>query len=501
MGIAVLDVGTSSMRGIFYNDKGQKKFTKQISYSPLYMGEVKVEQEPAVWDNAMAQIMCACAKEAEEEKEEIKAISLTSQRSSLIPVGEDGNPLGNAIMWQDKRNLELIDELTPYRDRIAKLTGSRPNPVFSGPKMLWMQKHEPVRYQKAMRLVVIPDYLIYQMTGSWVTDATYASRSLLMNLYSRQWDEELLALFQVEKKKLLTIIQPGSIAGKVSREWSERTGIKQGTPVVSAGGDQQCAALGMGVIKTGSIEVSAGTGAFILAASDKIPAGLRDDVICNASALPGEYILESSIPTCASVFNWLLRLCYGLNEENRELVYRQVNQEIEQSLLVGDVPFVFPFFQGRGTPDWNSSARGAIQHLSLGTSRGDLARAVLEGLVCELALNMEVLEGYIGCGDSLYLCGGLANSSVFCRILSGICQRRVCVYQDNEATAIGAFISAAVAMGLYDGYFQAFCQTREGQQVQEIQADQELIEKYSSKKEQYQELYKALYGVDRGKVR
>lgn len=501
MGIAVLDVGTSSMRGILYTNQGEKRFTRQISYSPLYLGEGCVEQEPAVWDNAMTQIMRACAKRAEEEREEIDAIALTAQRSSVIPMDKDGYPLGNAVMWQDKRNLGVVEELACSREQIARLTGSRPNPVFSGPKMLWIKRNEPERYQRAAHLAVIPDFLLYQITGTWVTDATYASRSLLMNLYSRQWDEEMLALLEVEKEKLSAIIQPGSIAGKVSRMWSRKTGIKQGTPVVSAGGDQQCAALGMGVIKTGSMEVSVGTGAFILAASARVPAGLRDDVICNASAIPGEYILESSIPACASVFNWVLRLCYGLRDDNREEVYRQVNREMEQSMQTSEAPLVLPFFQGRGTPDFNSSARGTIQQLSLGTGRGDLARAVLEGIACELALNMEILEGYTGRGDSLYLCGGLANSPVFCRILSAICQRRVSVYQDNEATAVGAFISAAVAMGFYDHYLQAFSQARKGQSVQEIQADPVLTENYRSKKEQYQELYKALYGADRRKDR
>lgn len=501
MGIAVLDVGTSSMRGILYNDKGQKRFTRQISYSPLYLGEGRVEQEPAVWDTAMTQAMRACAQKAEEEKEDIKAIALTAQRSSLILMGEDGKPLGNAVMWQDRRNLGLLDELMPYQERIAELTGSRLNTVFSGPKMLWMKKNEPERYQKAVHLAVIPDFLIYQMTGIWVTDATYASRSLLMNLYTRQWDEELLALFQIEKEKLSVIIQPGTIAGTVSRDWSEKTGIRQGTPVVSAGGDQQCAALGMGVLQTGSLEVSVGTGAFVLAASAEVPKGLRADVICNASAIPGEYILESSIPACASVFNWILRLCYGLNEENRESVYCLVNQEMEQSLLKAEVPIVLPFFQGRGTPDWNSSARGCIQQLSLGTGRGDLARAVFEGLACELALNMDVLEGYTDRGEYLHLCGGLANSLVFCRILSGICNRQVRVYPDNEATAIGAFVSAAVALGLYTDYRSAYAQARSGQPAKEIQAEQGMMKNYHGKKEQYQELYQAIYKADRRKDR
>ena len=231
------------------------------------------------------------------------------------------------------------------------------------------------------------------------------------------------------------------MAGTVSRDCAARTGLMEGTPVISAGGDQQCAALGMGILNRGDLEVSAGTGAYIIAASGEVPPGLQPDVICNASAVPGEYILESSILSCASVFNWFLRIGYGMTEENRKEAYAAANEEIRQSLAKEDAPMLLPFFQGRGTPDWNSRAKGCLNNLTLGTTRGDIARSIMEGLGYEIEANIDAIKRYTGSAGQIALCGGLANSDVFCRILAGICGRGIDTYLDNEATAIGAWLS------------------------------------------------------------
>lgn len=493
MGIVVLDVGTSSMRGIFYSNEGKKCFTNQISYSPVYLEGDRAEQDPEDWRRAMRENLKACRQWAEGCGEQIEAISLTSQRSSVIPVDEAGKPAAPAIMWQDKRVTELAKKLSPYNSRIFELTGSQLNPVFSGLKMAWIRACAPELYKKARRLVVIPDYLIHEMTGSWVSDATYGSRSLLMNLRTRAWDRELLELFGVEEEKLCPIIEPGSVAGYVKKQWAEETGLPVGIPVISAGGDQQCAALGMGVIRQGAIEISAGTGAYIIAASDRIPEQMGEDVTCNASAIPGAYILESSVLSCASAFNWLLRLCYGMREDNRSQVYELVNREMEESLKREDSLAVLPFFQGRGTPDWNSSARGVFHNMTLGTRREDMARALLEGLGYEIAANVDTIRSYVGPEGPLYACGGLVNSPVFRRILAGACGCMVRTYQDQEAAGIGGWMSAAVALGIFGNYEEAFAKAREDSPFEGVQAEEALVKRCKAGKEAYERLYEKLY--------
>lgn len=491
MSIIVVDVGTSSLRSILYSDEGRKLFTSQIEYSPTYLENDWVEEDPAHWTGSMEKTIAAAVEFANQENLTVSAVSITSQRSSVIPIGEDDQPLCHAIMWQDKRVLGIIRELQPYNDRVFSLCGSRLNPVFSGSKMAWLHRNRPDLYDKAKRLVVIPDLLVHTLTGQWLTDATYGSRSLLMNLKTRQWDEELLQIFGVDREKLNEIREPGSIVGHTTAEYEAKTGLKAGTPVISAGGDQQCAALGLGVVKEGILEVSVGTGAYIIAASDQVPQGLKQDVICNASAIPGAYVLESSIPTCASAFNWLLRICYGMNESNKKDVLKLVNQEIEESMNKRSDVLILPHFQGRGTPDWNSHARGSIHNLNLGTTRGDIARAMFEGLCMEINANVSAIRKYIQGAESIYACGGLANSPSFTQLLSNFTELPIQVFEDTESTGLGAWMSGAVATGLYPDYEAAFRAAREKDALKQICVDTAALEPCAEKKKAYAAAYQA----------
>lgn len=202
MNVLVIDVGTSSMRGILFEHQGKCLTEKQEFYQATYLENSWVEQNPADWENALYSILKQSVAEAENMGEKIDAISITSQRSSVIPVDENIRPLSNAIMWQDKRTNYICESMENLNDKVFSLCGSRVNPVFSGSKMMWIREERPEIYAKTYKFMVIPDYLIYLMTGRICTDYTYGSRSLLMNIRTHEWDDELLEIFHVEKEKL-----------------------------------------------------------------------------------------------------------------------------------------------------------------------------------------------------------------------------------------------------------------------------------------------------------
>lgn len=303
MRILVLDVGTSSMRGTVMDARGTPLHVDQIKYHPDYSGADTVTQDPAVWVEAMKRLCRSAAAEGA-----VDAVALTAQRSSVIPLGPNGAPLCDAIMWQDSRNRSLCDGLEGYQELVRHRCGVGISTAFSGGKMLWFRRNRPDLHRHLRRFVVIPDYLIWHMTGEYVTDHTYGSRSMLMDLRSRQWDDQLLALFEVEKGQLCRLIPPSSIAGCVTPSFAAASGLAVGIPVITCGGDQQCAALGQGIIRPGSISVNLGTGAYLAAAAEQVPERLPEEVLCNASAIPGQYILESSILTCGAALDWLLGL-------------------------------------------------------------------------------------------------------------------------------------------------------------------------------------------------
>lgn len=151
---------------------------------------------------------------------------------------------------------------------------------------------------------------MYHMTGNFFTDYTYGSRSLLMNLKSCSWDERLLELMEIDKEKLCELKAPGSIMGSTTKKFAEETGILEGVPVISAGGDQQCGMLGQGVVEHGDVSLTLGTGGFLLTACREIPQHLDWDVVCNASSVSGEYILEVSMLTCTLAMEWFKQNFY-----------------------------------------------------------------------------------------------------------------------------------------------------------------------------------------------
>ena len=228
MNVLVIDVGTSSMRGILFDHQGKCLTVKQEFYQATYLENSWVEQNPADWENALYSILKQSVAEAENMGEKIDAISITSQRSSVIPVDENIRPLSNAIMWQDKRTNHICESMEHLNDKVFSLCGSRINPVFSGSKMMWIREERPEIYAKTYKFMVIPDYLIYLMTGRICTDYTYGSRSLLMNIRTHEWDDELLEIFHVEKEKLCELTEVGSVCGHTTKAFAEITGGNPG---------------------------------------------------------------------------------------------------------------------------------------------------------------------------------------------------------------------------------------------------------------------------------
>lgn len=493
MNILVIDVGTSSMRGVVFTHEGQELFCEQVPYRPLYLGNGWVEQPPADWESALCTVLSAAAGASQAGGWPLEGIALTSQRSSVIPVDRDIRPLCRAIMWQDKRVEALCREREPENGWVFQRCGSRVNPVFSGAKMAWIRQERPEIYQKTYKFLVVPDYLLYRLTGRLATDHTYGSRSLLMGLKTRQWDRDLLALFGVEESKLCPLVEPGSLCGGLTEEMSAATGCPQGIPVITAGGDQQCGAVGQGVVKAGALSITAGTGGYLIAGAEEVPQGLGQDVLCNCSAIRGQYILESSVLACCSAFDWFRREFYGPG-----CTPAQLDAEAAQSPPGANGCICLPYFQGRSTPDWNTAATGVFHNVGLHTRRQDMLRALLEGIALELGRGVQAMGAYVPLGE-IYINGGLTNSGPFNQMQSDVYGLRVLRRGKADATARGALIIAAHALGAYPSVESAYREISKNDAVQVYEPQEENTAAYRLLREQADALYRRVWplGGDR----
>lgn len=490
MGILVFDVGTSSMRGVLMNEQAEILCQLQEKYHPDFHSSVHVTQNPETWRKALCDIAKNINTWCLEHGECIEMISLTAQRTSVIPVDKYGEPLCDALMWQDKRNIKTCMRLAGYNGEIIRRSGTMVNPVFAGSKMAWFHENEPELYKRAYKLFVVADYLFYQMTGQLKTDRTYASRFHLMNLRTGQWDEELLDIFGVTEDKLCELIDPGELHGYTNEDFSNISGIPTGIPVYSAGGDQQCSALGMGIYKEGDLEVTSGTGAFIIGITEKLPPVILGNPIINYSAVKGKYIVEASILTCSAAFDWFCRNFYKELEGD---IYKKIDEEINESPPGANGCMLLPFFQGRATPQWNPHATASFTNVTLSTTRGDMARALLEGIAYEIRNNLDIVEGQIGKAEKIQIGGGLSKSQAFNQIQADVYGRKLIHYENREAGIIGAWVSTMVHSQRAAGYEEALKRVGQNDVLKMYDPVKENTDTYQDIRSRMNRLYQKMY--------
>lgn len=467
-GIITLDIGTTSLRATLHDEKGKALAVEQIQNPPAYYADGRVEQDAAAWDERVPAAIKAAADRGKSLGIKIAALSLTAQRSSVIPVDRGGNALRPAIMWQDLRTAPLVAALSANDAEVYARCGLRAGTVFSAVKMLWIKREEPEIYARTHRMLGIQDYVVLKLTGRFATDWSLASRSNLIDLDAKTWSEELMSLFEVRPDHLCELVPPGSILGGILPEAAERLGLPSGLPVVGAGGDQQCAALGLGLFSSRRAVTNTGTGSYLLGHSDARPRDPAMRVQCNLAALPGAYIVEAALPTSGSVYRWLAELWKDGEGGN---ALKQLDAEAEAAGPGAGGVVMLPLFNGSGSPDWNAAARGTFHGLSLATTRGDLARAALEGIAFELAGGLDVVEELCGAAEEIGAAGGLSRLSLFNHILADVFGKPLLRHPGGEATALGAWMSGAVAAGLAPDFAAAYRAATEDEPADRFEPD------------------------------
>jgi len=454
--IAVVDVGTQSLRTIIYNKKGESLFTAQEEYSPIFNG-IEVEQDPRDWKNSLISTLKQAADFANDNGIEIETITVTSQRASIIPVNEQGKVLYNAITWQDRRSYKQCDVVKQKLSMksIYHKTGLRLDSYFSAPKMMWLKENMREIYNDAYKIIGAQDYVVHVLTNRFVTDHTQAARTLLMDIHKFKWDDELINVFGLDRSILPDLVKPGESVGTLSDFIISKTGLNPEIDVVIAGGDQQCAALGLNVLRPGTLEANIGTGSFIIAYSEEAVFDENMRVLCSASAIPGQWIVEAGLLTSGNIYAWFRNEFYKDLPENQK-TFDLINNEVDASLPGSNGLILIPHFKGSAAPYWNPLSKGIFFNANLEHKRGDFARSILEGIAYEMAENIELIENLIGYVDNIHAAGGLTKYPTFNQIQADVFNKAVSAYDSSEATAIGALMSTLVTKGHFKDYESAF---------------------------------------------
>ena len=447
--LLVIDEGTTSTRAMLFAADGKVLGSKSEELTQSYPEPGRVEHDAAeIWTKtarcAQAMVDLAGGPDA------IAAIGITNQRETVVFWDKTtGEPLSPAIVWQDRRTADVCARLKDAGEEpsVQARTGLLLDPYFSGTKIAWGCEHWSAVRAAGDRLAVgtIDSWLVWKLTGgAHVTDATNASRTLLMGLGSGQWDDGLLSLFGVKRRALPEIVD---CAG----EFGRTTVFGGSIPICGLAGDQQAATIGQACLTPGQTKATFGTGAFVLTQyGAQVPASKNRLLATVAWQLGGKraYALEGSVFVAGSLIKWL-RDSIGLIGDAAE------TEALARSVADNGGVYLVPALSGLGAPWWRPEARGSLSGLSFSTTRAHIVRAALEAMAHQ-AHDLKTAFAADGADwATLRIDGGMVANDWMAQDLADMLGLSVERPEFAETTALGAAMLAGVGCGLFDGLEQA----------------------------------------------
>ena len=497
--VLAIDAGTTGVRSIFFDKSGNVKGQAYSEYESMFPKPSWVEQNAETWWIKSCETIKQALSETGMSTEQVVGISVTNQRETIVPIGEDGTPLRKAIVWQDRRTVPQCDwiEKEVSQDVVYSITGLTVDPYFSAPKILWIKQNEPSVFKDATKFLLVHDYFIYRLSDEFVTDYSNASRTMLFDVRNAIWSERILDDFGIPEEKLPRTVEPGSQVGELTLKAAKETGLKVGTPVVAGGGDQQCAALGVGVVREGMLKATTGTGTFLLAHSKTVRLDPGQRVLCSRHVVPNSFVVEASMFTTGSALKWFRD---NLGVEERTVAddrgvdpYEVITEEAGKIPAGSEGVIHIPHFVGAGAPNWNPHSRGIFAGLALGHTRAHIIRAILEGVSYEIRTNVEVMRELGLPSQEVRVTGGSARSETWMQIQANILRTPVIRTQMEEATAVGAAILAFKGIGVFKSVAQAAEEMV--QTLPPLNPTKETLEIYQKGYTKFQELYSAISGL------
>lgn len=444
--LLVIDEGTTSTRAMLFRPDGSVAGSAQESLTQRYPSPGHVEHDAdEIWTKtlAVARSMVASAG----GPEAIAAIGITNQRETIVAWDrESGEPLGPALVWQDRRTAARCAELADagHEPMVQARTGLLLDPYFSASKIEWLSSNrEEVRGAgDRLALGTIDSWLVWKLTGGAVhaTDATNASRTMLMALDAPGWDDQLCGIFGIDPATLPTIVD---CAGEIGR--TDPALFGRAIPITGMAGDQQAATIGQGCLKAGETKATFGTGAFVLTSSGDRPLPsnnrLLTTVLCQLNG-QRTYALEGSIFVAGSLMQWL-RDSAGL------LVSAPESEALARSVPDNGGVYMVPALSGLGAPHWRPEARGVIRGISFATSRAHLVRAALEAQAHQVHDLMTAFRADGVKWERLRIDGGMVGNDWLAQDLADLHDLVVERPAFVETTALGAAMLAAVGAGIH----------------------------------------------------
>jgi glycerol kinase len=454
--VLAIDQGTTSSRAILFTHDGKIHSVGQLEHDQIFPQAGWVEHNPdQIWNNVREVVGLALTR-GNATHGDVAAVGITNQRETAVVWDKTtGKPVYNAIVWQDTRTQKIVDKIggSEGADRYKKVTGLPLATYFSGPKVRWILDNVDGARAAAERGDLLfgttDTWVLWNMTGGvdggvHVTDVTNASRTLLMNIETLQWDDAMCEAIGVPKSMLPEIKSSSEVYGE-----GRKSGLVPGVPIAGILGDQQAATFGQACFDKGNAKNTYGTGNFMLMNTGTEPIhsenGLLTTVCYKIGDAPAVYALEGSIAVTGSLIQWL-RDNLGLFEDAQDVEY------LARKVDDNGGAYIVPAFSGLFAPHWRPDARGALVGLTRYVNKNHIARAALEAVAFQTREVVDAMNADSGVDlTELKVDGGMVANELLMQFQADQLGVEVIRPQVAETTALGAAYAAGIAVGFWNG--------------------------------------------------
>lgn len=480
-----IDVGTGGSRAVCIDENGKILASATAEHKPFASPEIGwAEQSPDDWwraaRSAIREVLQAI------KAEEIGAVSFSGQMHGSVLLDENDKPLRPALLWCDQRTEKQCAEITEKigAERLIELVSNPAITGFTLPKLLWVRENEPQIWAQVKTVLLPKDYIRLRLSGDKASDVADSSGTLLFDVQNRRWSDEMLSAFGIDKSMMPRVFESVEITGKVSAAGASETGLREGTLIAAGAGDNAAGAIGMGIVKAGTVSATIGTSGVVLAVTDEPKIDLKGRIHTLCHAIPARWHNTGVTLAAGLSLKWF-RENFGEGKSYDDLV-----NEAAKISSGADGAIWLPYLMGERTPYLDAAARAAFVGLTASHTKAHLTRAVLEGVAFSLRDSFEIFKETGAEISSIRLGGGGAKSALWRQIQADVYAKEVETIEADEGAAFGAAILAGVGARWWNSVDEACEKTI--RVAEKIAPNIESVEKLNRNYEAYKLLYAAL---------
>lgn len=450
-----VDLGTAGCRAIVFDRAGRPVATAYVEYEVLTPEPGWAEQDPEVWWQAALRTLREAVAKAGLDRTQVAAIGVTAQQPSPVFVDRAGRSLAPSLIWMDQRTRAECEEIEAAlgADHVYRVTGLRVDPIYAATKILWVRRHWPDAYHQAHKILLAKDFLLQRLTGEFLSDPATSGCTLLFDLHTLDWSEEILEALNIPRAKLPDTRPSTALAGVLRQDVAGDVGLLPGTPVYTCAGDSTAQAVGTRVVVPGETCAVIGTSCDLVTCTESPVTDPLRRFGCYPHAVTGRYVIIAGANTGGACLRWFRDEFCEIEVESAGRLglspYALMDQQAERTRPGAGGLVFLPYLMGERSPVFDPLAHGVFFGASLRHERAHFIRAILEGVACSIRHRVAICEEQGVQVPHLYIAGGGGNSMLWRQIVADVMGKPNEALPVSESTCIGAVILAGVGAGLY----------------------------------------------------